>query len=66
MQIYALISLNPRPQVRKLEFLMAEVRRGGHDSVLTIGGIQSNHCRRVLWVGGMGWRTAARQLGQAY
>ena len=32
-------------QVRKLEFLMAESLAGGHDSVITIGGIQSNHCR---------------------
>lgn len=35
----------PAPQVRKLEFLMAEVQAAGHDSVITIGGIQSNHCR---------------------
>ena len=32
-------------QVRKLEFLIADVRRRGHDCVITIGGIQSNHCR---------------------
>lgn len=32
-------------QVRKLEFLMAEVKAQGHDCVVTIGGIQSNHCR---------------------
>jgi D-cysteine desulfhydrase family pyridoxal phosphate-dependent enzyme len=32
-------------KVRKLEFLMAEVQAQGHDSVITIGGIQSNHCR---------------------
>ena len=32
-------------QVRKLEFLMAEVVAQGHDCVITIGGIQSNHCR---------------------
>lgn len=33
------------PQVRKLEFLMAEALANGHDSIITIGGIQSNHCR---------------------
>lgn len=32
-------------QVRKLEFLMAEAIEQGHDCVITIGGIQSNHCR---------------------
>lgn len=32
-------------KVRKLEFLMAEAMERGHDSVITIGGIQSNHCR---------------------
>ena len=32
-------------QVRKLEFLLAEAAVQGHDCVITIGGIQSNHCR---------------------
>eukprot|EP00892_Ulva_mutabilis_P006631 jgi/Ulvmu1/433/UM001_0440.1 len=32
-------------KVRKLEFLMAEALAAGADSVITIGGIQSNHCR---------------------
>lgn len=32
-------------QVRKLEFLLAEVVAKGYDCVITIGGIQSNHCR---------------------
>eukprot|EP01025_Chloroclados_australasicus_P013161 TRINITY_DN16252_c1_g1_i3.p1 TRINITY_DN16252_c1_g1~~TRINITY_DN16252_c1_g1_i3.p1 ORF type:complete len:315 (-),score=41.63 TRINITY_DN16252_c1_g1_i3:406-1350(-) len=32
-------------KVRKLEFLMEEALEKGHDSVITIGGIQSNHCR---------------------
>ena len=31
--------------MRKLEFLLAEVVAKGHDCVITIGGIQSNHCR---------------------
>ncbi|XVF50376.1 hypothetical protein PTKIN_Ptkin04bG0094500 [Pterospermum kingtungense] len=32
-------------KVRKLEFLMAEAVAEGADCIITIGGIQSNHCR---------------------
>ncbi|KAF9624709.1 hypothetical protein IFM89_013247 [Coptis chinensis] len=32
-------------KVRKLEFLMAEAVAQGADCIITIGGIQSNHCR---------------------
>lgn len=32
-------------KVRKLEFLMSEAIERGHDSIITIGGIQSNHAR---------------------
>jgi len=32
-------------KVRKLEYLMADALAGGHDCVVTIGGVQSNHCR---------------------
>lgn len=32
-------------KIRKLEFLLAEAKRMGCDSVITVGGIQSNHCR---------------------
>ncbi|WCJ42320.1 D-cysteine desulfhydrase [Euphorbia peplus] len=32
-------------KVRKLEFLMADAVASGADCVVTIGGIQSNHCR---------------------
>jgi len=32
-------------KVRKLEFLLAEALANGNDSVVTIGGDQSNHCR---------------------
>ncbi|KAL1568347.1 Deoxycytidine monophosphate (dCMP) deaminase [Salvia divinorum] len=32
-------------KVRKLEFLMAEAVEEGADCVITIGGVQSNHCR---------------------
>lgn len=32
-------------KARKLEFLLAEAVKTGHDCVVTIGGMQSNHCR---------------------
>lgn len=32
-------------KVRKLEFLMADAVAQGADCIITIGGIQSNHCR---------------------
>lgn len=32
-------------KVRKLEFLMADAVKQGADCIVTIGGIQSNHCR---------------------
>ncbi|PNW80489.1 hypothetical protein CHLRE_07g319400v5 [Chlamydomonas reinhardtii] len=42
-------------KVRKLEFLLAAAAAGGHDCVVTIGGIQSNHARATA--------VAARYLG---
>jgi D-cysteine desulfhydrase len=42
-------------KVRKLEWLLAEALRVGADTVLTTGGIQSNHARATA--------AAARQLG---
>lgn len=42
-------------KIRKLEFLLAEAIAKGHDCVITIGGIQSNHARATA--------VAARQLG---
>ncbi|KAG2441034.1 hypothetical protein HXX76_003887 [Chlamydomonas incerta] len=42
-------------KVRKLEFLLAAAAAGGHDCVITIGGIQSNHARATA--------VAARYLG---
>lgn len=42
-------------KIRKLEFLLAEAIRRGCDSVCTVGGIQSNHCRATA--------VAARRLG---
>ncbi|MDA1098109.1 MAG: D-cysteine desulfhydrase [Proteobacteria bacterium] len=34
-------------KTRKLEFLMAEARAGGADTIVTIGGVQSNHVRQT-------------------
>ena len=42
-------------KVRKLEFLLAEALDKGCDSVITVGGIQSNHCRATA--------AAARRVG---
>ena len=42
-------------KLRKLEFLLAHVKNSGYDSVITIGGLQSNHCRATA--------LAAKQLG---
>jgi D-cysteine desulfhydrase len=42
-------------KVRKLEFLLADALEKGHDSVITIGGVQSNHARATA--------VAARQIG---
>ncbi|MEZ4317260.1 MAG: D-cysteine desulfhydrase family protein [Myxococcota bacterium] len=42
-------------KVRKLDFLFAEAEAAGADTVLTTGGIQSNHCRATA--------VAARQRG---
>lgn len=42
-------------KVRKLEFLLADALHRGCDTVITIGGIQSNHARATA--------VAARQLG---
>ncbi len=42
-------------KVRKLDYLMAEAVHRGADTVITCGGIQSNHCRATA--------VAARRLG---
>eukprot|EP00238_Polyblepharides_amylifera_P007448 CAMPEP_0196587590 /NCGR_PEP_ID=MMETSP1081-20130531/57954_1 /TAXON_ID=36882 /ORGANISM="Pyramimonas amylifera, Strain CCMP720" /LENGTH=369 /DNA_ID=CAMNT_0041909809 /DNA_START=87 /DNA_END=1196 /DNA_ORIENTATION=- len=42
-------------KVRKLEFLLADAKAQGCDCVVTIGGVQSNHCRATA--------VAARYLG---
>ena len=35
-------------KIRKLEFLLADAQDGDYDSVITIGGEQSNHCRATV------------------
>ena len=42
-------------QVRKLEFLLADAIKQGCDSVITFGGLQSNHVRATV--------LAAREVG---
>jgi len=42
-------------KVRKLEFLLAEAAEQGCDCVVTIGALQSNHCRATI--------AAARAVG---
>jgi len=43
-------------KIRKLEFLVAEARAGGADTLITSGGLQSNHARSVAAVAAMnGW-----------
>ncbi len=43
-------SLTTGNKVRKLEFLLARALEEGADSIITCGGIQSNHCRAVAAV----------------
>jgi D-cysteine desulfhydrase len=38
-------------KIRKLEFLLAEALAKGCDTVITSGGVQSNHCRAVAILG---------------
>ncbi|TQV73510.1 D-cysteine desulfhydrase family protein [Exilibacterium tricleocarpae] len=38
-------------KVRKLEFVLAEAQRQGCDTLLTCGGLQSNHCRATALLG---------------
>jgi len=38
-------------KVRKLEYVVAEARRDGADTLVTDGGFQSNHCRATAAVG---------------
>ncbi|MEE4659485.1 MAG: D-cysteine desulfhydrase family protein [Halieaceae bacterium] len=38
-------------KLRKLEFVAAEARRTGCDTLITCGGVQSNHCRAAALVG---------------
>ncbi|HAA86580.1 MAG TPA: D-cysteine desulfhydrase, partial [Kosmotogaceae bacterium] len=42
-------------KIRKLEYLLHDAMKKGADTILTCGGIQSNHCRATA--------IAARQFG---
>ena len=46
-------------KVRKLEFLLADALAGGCDSVVTVGGEQSNHCRATAAARYGFWRVFA-------
>ncbi|GAB3276424.1 1-aminocyclopropane-1-carboxylate deaminase/D-cysteine desulfhydrase [Parahaliea aestuarii] len=37
-------------KVRKLEFILAHAQDGGYDTLVTCGGLQSNHCRATAFV----------------
>ena len=37
-------------KVRKLEHLLEDARAGGHKSLITIGGLNSNHCLGNFWI----------------
>lgn len=38
-------------KIRKLEFVLAEARKQGCDTLITCGGLQSNHCRATALLG---------------
>lgn len=53
-------------KVRKLEFLVAQAKQQGADTLLTCGGIQSNHCRATAAVAaqqGLGAKLLLRHEG---
>ncbi|GAY57135.1 hypothetical protein CUMW_177110, partial [Citrus unshiu] len=50
-------------KVRKLEFLMADAVAQGADCIITIGGIQSNHCRAAA-VAAKGYIEAIKEIEQ--
>lgn len=37
-------------KLRKMEYVLYDVREQGADTLITCGGIQSNHCRAVAWI----------------
>lgn len=55
-------------KVRKLEFTLARARAAGADTLITAGGLQSNHCRATALLGarlGMGVHLILREEGEA-
>ncbi len=54
-------------KIRKLEFVLAEVLAQGCDTVITSGGVQSNHCRATALLGarlGLGVHLILRDEGE--
>jgi D-cysteine desulfhydrase len=52
-------------KIRKLEFILADARAKGADTVITCGGLQSNHCRATaLAAAGVGLRSVLFLRGQ--
>lgn len=54
-------------KIRKLEFVLAEARAAGCDTLITSGGLQSNHCRATALLGarlGFGVHLLLRDEGQ--
>jgi len=37
-------------KIRKLEYLLYDAKKKGADTLVSCGGVQSNHCRAVAWV----------------
>ncbi len=37
-------------KLRKMEYVLYEATKAGADTLITCGGIQSNHCRTVAWI----------------
>jgi D-cysteine desulfhydrase len=53
-------------KIRKLEFVIAAAREQGSDTLITCGGVQSNHCRATALVGArLGFRVHLILRGEA-
>lgn len=53
-------------KLRKMEYLLFDARERGADTLVTCGGVQSNHCRAAAWVAARaGLRSVLLQRGDA-
>ena len=43
-------SVAPGNKLRKMEYVLYDAREQGASTLITCGGIQSNHCRAVTWI----------------